>query len=211
MNHELYEQVAFVGEVLGPFYLYDPEDANVQPAYQAFANLDASAAAHDWPFLEAPDVLPLLLEMQEGIGGEKPSEQLTWEYRRLFVGPAQKVAAPWGSVYTDREGIVFGESTMALRQWMRQQEVIRLGNKNDPEDHIGLMLILMARIAQNKPELLKDYCEQHFFTWSSHYLKLLESRSTQQFFEGLAALTLLSLEGIQEAFGFSVEYPKFHR
>ena len=66
------------------------------------------------------------------------------EYRRLFVGPAPKPAPPWGSVYTDRECVVFGESTLALRAWMRAQGIARLVDDKTPEDHIGLMLVLMA-------------------------------------------------------------------
>ena len=35
-----------------------------------------------------------------------------WEYRRLFVGPGHLPAPPWGSVYTDRECVIFGEATL---------------------------------------------------------------------------------------------------
>ena len=138
-------------------------------------------------------------------------DSLTWEYRRLFVGPAPKPAPPWGSVYTDHERVVFGEGTLALRTWMRMHGVARVTDDKEPEDHIGLMLALMAWLAENKPALLDEYLRLHLLTWSSHYLDALAKASEHPFYEGLARLTKATLEGIQEKRGVSVERPRFYR
>lgn len=139
------------------------------------------------------------------------NNDLIWEYRRLFVGPAAKAAPPWGSVYTDRECVVFGEATLDLRQWMRQTGIEKLNDDKEPEDHIGLMLMMMSWISVNKPEALDDFLRLHLLTWSSHFLEEMEEATDHPFYKGLARITRLSLEGIQEDREIEVEYPRFYR
>lgn len=139
------------------------------------------------------------------------NDALTWEYRRLFVGPAAKAAPPWGSVYTDREQVAFGASTLELRAWMRSHGVARLGGEKDPEDHIGLMLALMAWLAQNQPADLDEFLRLHLLPWAGHFLDLMAAAAEHPFYEGLARLTHATLDGIQAARDIQVEYPRFYR
>ena len=136
---------------------------------------------------------------------------MVWEYRRLFVGPGHLPAPPWGSVYTDRECVVFGESTLALRAWMRAVGVERLADERTPEDHIGLMLALLSFLAAERPELVDDYLRDHLLTWAPHYLEALEEAAEQPFYVGLARLTRLTLVGLQRERGLTVELPRFYR
>ena len=136
---------------------------------------------------------------------------LTWEYRRLFIGPGAKPAPPWGSVYTDRECVVFGATTLELRAWMREHGVARAADEKTPEDHIGLMLALMAWLAQNQPADLGEFLSLHFLTWVGHFLDELADAAEHPFYEGLARLTRASLDGVQEALGLEVVAPRFYR
>ena len=52
------------------------------------------------------------VQMLRGLAAGYVDEDLYWEYRRLFVGPQAKVAPPWGSVYLDKDQVIFGASTM---------------------------------------------------------------------------------------------------
>lgn len=206
------EAVMFVGQTLGPLFLDDPRhEEQVVPAIKAFAALDVDAAAEEWPFVEADDARGALALMKEGAQAGAQSDEVVWEYRRLFVGPAPKPAPPWGSVYTDRECVVFGGTCLELRQWMREVGIERLGDEKDPEDHIGLMLLLVAWIAEHRPEVLEDCLRLHVLPWSSHLLEELEDAAEQPLYKGLARLARMSLEGMQEAFGIEVVYPRFYR
>ncbi|HBT95150.1 MAG TPA: Tat proofreading chaperone DmsD, partial [Coriobacteriia bacterium] len=176
------------------------------------------AAASDWPFVDDAVAAGCLKRMHSDLrptqGSDYDStadEALIWEYRRLFIGPATKPAPPWGSVYTDWEMVVFGESTLALRQWMRENGIERLSGEGTPEDHIGLMLLLMAWIAENKPELLAEYLRLHLLTWSSHFLSQLEGAAEHSFYAGLARLAKESLEAVQRDLKIEVEYPRYYR
>lgn len=208
---QVLEAVAFVGETLAPFFLQDPKTGNAKPSFEAMAALDVDAAACEWPFVDKGEALNSLRLMVKGLEKGIDDEGLVWEYRRLFIGPAPKPAPPWGSVYTDRECVVFGASTLDLRAWMREQGILRLTDDKTPEDHIGLMLALLAWIAREKPELVGDFLRLHLLTWSSHFLEELAEAATHPFYEGLARLTKASLEGIQDELRLEVEYPRYYR
>ena len=145
-----YDEVAFVGATLGPLFAADPADVSSARQVATFAALDVDAAATEWPFVAEERARKSLAAMREG-AEDADSEALVWEYRRLFVGPGAMPVPPWGSVYTDRECVVFGEATLALRSWMKRNGIARQGDEKTPEDHIGLMLLLMAWIAFGAP------------------------------------------------------------
>ena len=204
-------RIAFVGETLGPFFLQDPVKGTAQAAFEAVAALDAREAGAEWPFVEDEHAERYLAQMVKGLENGIDDEDLVWEYRRLFIGPAKKPAPPWGSVYTDRECVVFGESTLALRQWMRENGIERTVDEKTPEDHIGLMFVLLAWLADNKPELVESYLTDHLLTWSSHFLDQLAAAAEQPFYEGLALLAKESLEGMQQELDLDVAYPRYYR
>lgn len=210
-SQAMLDGIAFVGETLGPFFLQDPRTGEAGPAFEAIAGLDIGSAADEWPFVSCEEAKRDLGLMADGLARGIDDDDLVWEYRRLFIGPAPKPVPPWGSVYTDRECVVFGESTLELRAWMRACGIKRMTDEGTPEDHIGLMLMLMAWIAGNKPEKLIDYLRLHLLTWSSHVLDELAAATVHPFYEGLARLTNASLGGIQHELEIEVVYPRFYR
>lgn len=207
------DAIVFAGASLAPFFLNDPRTGDAADAFAALAELDVAAAAAQWPFAgdEVAAVEGALAAMKEGLAAGADHDDVVWEYRRLFVGPGHLPAPPWGSVYTDRECVVFGESTLALRAWMRTVGVERLADERTPEDHIGLMLALLSFLAAERPELVDDYLRDHLLTWAPHYLEALEEAAEQPFYAGLARLTRLTLVGLQRERGLTVELPRFYR
>lgn len=141
-------------------------------------------------------------------------------YRRLFEGPEQLAAPPWGSVYTDKDCVIFGSSTLELRAWMRTNGIVFDRSKREPEDHLGLLLHQLAFLAQHRPALVGDYLRLHVLTWSHHYLQLLEAAARDQaprgqaasgFYQGLARLTDCSLESLRIMLELEVTYPRYYR
>lgn len=211
MDEETLNLVIFVGQTLGPFFLEDPKTGNAQQMFEALADTDPHAAGEAWPFVSGALAEQYLKLMKKGLQDGIQADSLVKEYRRLFIGPATKPAPPWGSVYTDRECVIFGESTLDLRQWMRETGIAVHTEEKEPEDHIGTMLLLMSWIAENQPIDLKDYLSKHLLTWSSHFLEQLIAAAEQPFYKGLASLTKASLEGMQQEFGLRVSYPRYFR
>ncbi|MFR3091124.1 MAG: Tat proofreading chaperone DmsD [Eggerthella lenta] len=203
LSEDVREAIAFVGETLGPFYLQDPVKGDAGPAFAAMAAIDVAQAAVEWPFVDEAEARCDLDLMRSGLAEGIDADGLVWEYRRLFIGPAPKPAPPWGSVYTDRECVVFGATTLELRAWMRSHGIARQTDDKTPEDHMGLMLVLMAWIARNQPQDPGEFLRLHLLTWSSHFLDQLIEAAGQPFYEGLARLTKASLEGIQAELGWT--------
>ncbi len=214
ISDSLLAGIAFAGGTLGPFFSYDPklDEAKLLPAAQAICELDVPLAAEAWPFVDAARASEGLSLMQEGLADGLVAPALVDEYRRMFVGPAAKVAPPWGSVYTDKDMVVFGASTLALKAWLRCHGVsVAKGESDEPEDHIGTMLSLMGWLAQNKPDTLCEFLQNHLLTWAGHFLGIVEAESVHPFYRGLADLTRHTLEGIQAELGLEVETPRFYR
>lgn len=214
------EGVAFLGNTLGPFFLQDPRTGLAGAEFVAVAALDAQAAGAEWPFADEAEATRDLAMMVEGLAASRAmsegsafcgDDDLMWEYRRLFIGPGAKPAPPWGSVYTDRECVVFGDTTLELRAWMREHGVARIVDERTPEDHIGLLLALMAWLAQYQPENLEEFLRLHLLTWAGHFLDELAEAAEHPFYKGLARLTKASLDGLQDALGLEVETPRFYR
>lgn len=205
------EAIAFVGAALAPFFLNDPRTGDAADAFAALAELDMEEAAAEWPFVNADDAASALGLMCEGLAAGADNEALVWEYRRLFVGPGHLPAPPWGSVYTDRDCVTFGEATLALRAWMRAHGIERLSDERTPEDHIGLMLALLAFLAAERPELVDEFLAEHLLPWAPHYLEALEAAAEHPFYRGLASLTRATLEGMGNALGLVVATPRFYR
>lgn len=106
---------------------------------------------------------------------------------------------------------MFGETTLALRAWMRGQLIARATDDKTPEDHIGLMLALMSHLYRTQPESLDDYLCGHLLTWAPHYLEELAVAARHPFYRGLAELTCSTLLGIQDFRGLSVKLPRFYK
>ena len=210
--------VAFIGNVLAPFYLQDPRTGSAGETFYAIAQLDAADAAKDWPFVDDAIAADELGMMINGLassltedGKFVASEEITWEYRRLFVGPQALPVPPFGSVYTDYECVMFGRTTAALREWNRKHGVVRNDEINQPDDQVGFMLYEMSWLAQNKPDDLSEFLQLHFLPWAGHLLGEFADATENLFYKGLALLTRASLDGIQTTLGLEVTEPVFYR
>ncbi len=204
------EAIAFVGESLSPFYRQDPVKGSARASYDALASLDVTQAAQEWPFASLGVAFSSLSMMSRSVR-QNARTVLAEEYRRLFVGPARKAAAPWGSVYTDRDQVIFGQTELDLHLWMCVHGVACERSSQEPVDHIGTMLALMAWLARNRPELLDEFLSDHFLTWAPHFLDYLVAATQLDFYAGLATLTKASLEGARAERGLSVVEPRFYR
>ena len=199
--------------ILAPLFLEDPVKGSLGEELDALAVLDGGEAAADWPFAkDAVETEVCLKELAAGAANEDEARAaLAKEYRRLFVGPSKLPAPPWGSVYTDKEGVIFGEGNLRLRAWLRDHGISRLDDAHVPDDHIGNVLQLTALLATEQPDSLDEFLALLVLPWTPHYLTLLEEAAEHPFYANLAALTRSTLEGVEEMRELNVEEPEFFR
>ncbi|WP_122094764.1 Tat proofreading chaperone DmsD [Rahnella sp. Larv3_ips] len=185
------ESISLTSKVLGAMLYYPPASEEVQPL---IALLKTSDWAPLWPFATA-EIKAQAAELFAQI--DEAEESAGQAYQRLFIGPYALPAPPWGSVYLDKESVVFGDSTLALRQWMRENHIEPLLTQAEPEDHIGLLLMMCAWLAENSPSLLNEFMSQHLLPWSGRYLELLQQKSEHPLYQGVALLAGSTLSGWQ--------------
>ncbi|MBJ3590690.1 Tat proofreading chaperone DmsD [Salmonella enterica subsp. enterica serovar Saintpaul] len=171
--------------VLGALFYSAPDSDEAAPLVSA---LTADGWQTQWPLPE--DVLsPLVTKFQA-----EADEALPHAWQRLFIGPYALPAPPWGSVWLDRENVLFGDSTLALRQWMRDNGIQFAAQQNEPEDHIGALLLLAAWLAENGRD---TECEQllawHLLPWSARFLEIFVEKAEHPFYQALGELTRQTL------------------
>lgn len=179
------DDFAVTARVLGALFYYSPESHETAPLVQALLTDDWQA---QWP-LDAEALAPVAAMFKT-----HSEESLPQAWQRLFIGPYALPSPPWGSVWLDRESVLFGDSTLALRQWMRENGIQFEMQQNEPEDHFGSLLLLAAWLAENDRH---HECEQllawHLFPWSSRFLDVFIDHAGHPFYQALGQLARLTL------------------
>ncbi len=180
--------VALAGRVLGVLYRQDPKSQDAAPLYAALAD---PLWVEQWP-VQSPELADVAQRMAEGIA--HTHEPLSDAYQRIFVGPHALPAAPWGSVYLDKENVLFGDSMLELRRWMRENDIAHQLEQNEPDDHIGILLMLAAWLAeQGQEQRLDELLAWHLLPWAGRFLELFTQNAGHPFYQGLGELTRLTL------------------
>ncbi|MBF2788702.1 MULTISPECIES: Tat proofreading chaperone DmsD [Enterobacter] len=180
-----HESFAFSARVLGALFYFAPDSEQAAPLVKA---LTAGEWVQDWP-LPSETLRPVADTF-----ASSSDEPLADAWQRLFIGPYALPAPPWGSVWLDRESVLFGDSTLALRQWMRENTIAFEMQQNEPEDHFGTLLLLAAWLAENGRE---SECAQllawHLLPWSTRFLSVFVDSAGHPFYAALGRLAQLTL------------------
>lgn len=194
------------GRILGSLFYSAPEQAQNQPLLALFEDTQWQASCD---FLPQQSLASIQVRLEQGlsIGIEGLSE----DFQALFIGPNILPAPPWGSVYLDKEAVVFGESLLALRAFLRQHGIGFELVQNEPEDHFGLLLMLAAWVAENQPQQLNELLAQHLLPWSGRFLALLRAEQHRVFYAALADLSQLLLVYWQQQLQLIVPQVRLYR
>jgi TorA maturation chaperone TorD len=131
-------------------------------------------------------------------------EQLETDYNRLFVGPGKLLAAPWESVYIDRERLLFQRVTLDVKAWYERFGLVRDSDINEPEDHIGLEFAFLAHLASLALEAMRrddleelhtiadaqrEFISDHVRRWIPNWCRDVEKHAGTLFYRGMGRLT----------------------
>jgi len=201
MDNALLQWISTSGRLLGAVFYYEPEDKRVQPVLDFFRRTDWTK---DWANLDHPALINGLIEK----GAQR---DLSQDYQDLFIGPNALPAPPWGSVYLDKESVIFGDSLLALRDFLIAHQIEFIQTQNEPEDHLGLMFMLAAYLAETKPECLAEFLSKHFLTWAYRCLDLMAEQTDYPFYQAMALLARQTLKDWQQRLDLQVEAPQLYR
>ncbi|MCZ4060405.1 Tat proofreading chaperone DmsD [Pantoea sp. LMR881] len=172
--------------LLASGYLVQPDKAEFKPVLDFFAAADWPAI---WPVEEKESLQPLTSVLSAAVPAT-----LYVEWQRLFMGPAALPAPPWGSVWLDPEQVLNGDSTLRLKTFLAREEMTLHGAENEPVDHIGLMLLQAAWLAQEERfEALQTLLSEHLMSWLPAFVETLKRAEPVSFYTALSELTLLTV------------------
>jgi TorA maturation chaperone TorD len=213
--------------ILGGCFSRDPHKAENRAF---FDGLKAYAEQGAWPFgnpaacaeafgqikegLTDPDYLAEAAGADSANATEDKKEpapsRLSKEFQRMFVGPEHFAAPAWGSVYLDKEGVLYGPSLFSLRAWLKDNGILVNLNAKEPEDHVGTMLLLAGWIAQNRPELFCEFMGVRLMPWLPTYLDLFEKDARDPFYVGLARLARETTQALVRDMGIRIDQRRIY-
>ncbi|MBY5922652.1 molecular chaperone [Ferrimonas balearica] len=178
---------------------------------QAFLAELASADLPDrWPDF-GTDPTPALTQIRSSLEQDE-FDAIERDYYRLFVGPGPMAAYPWGSVYTDKENLVCGATTLAFNQFCREQGIAFELDHNEPEDHIGLVLAVLGQLFEAESEVaIKALLTHHLLPWSHRVTEEMAAQAQTGFYRGFGELTAMLLKDWQQALDVTPDTLVLHK
>lgn len=204
MSDTLYrDDFAFSARILGALFAFPPDSEQVKPVIEAFQSGDWQS---QWP-LTQETLTPLAQAFM--VTSDEPLEA-AWQ--RLFIGPWALPAPPWGSVWLDKESVLFGDSTLALRQWMRDNQIAFETELNVPEDHFGTLLMLAAWLAENQnTAACNELLAWHLLPWTGRFLEVFVKEAQHPFWQSLGILAQHTLADWQSRLVMPVAQKQLYR
>jgi len=150
-----------------------------------------------------PEAAIFSAEMEESIQ-EYNNEELSIEYAKLFVGPFELKAPPYGSVYLNGERKVMGDSTMEVIKMYHDKGLSMDEDFKELPDHIAVELEFMNYMIykeidtcmnsklEDVIEVLKYqelFLKKYLGAWVSNFSKAIIENSDNPFYISLAKCT----------------------
>ena len=144
------------------------------------------------------------------------------DYTALFLGPGKILAPLWESVHFSDERLVFQERTLDVRNWYRRFGLEPERLYREPDDHIGLEMSFMARLAGLSLQALeegddtafsalveaqKEFFRAHLVQWAPAWAKLVVANARTDFFKGLGHLTLGAVQAVAKMLQVEIPVP----
>ncbi|MDO4442737.1 MAG: molecular chaperone TorD family protein [Slackia sp.] len=198
-NAEMLADEAFLqafsasAEILGACFVFHPVK---EQAARAFALLRDIDVENDWPFGDASQRAQAAACLKR-CENEFP-EAVSEEFSRLLRGAGFSPAPPWGSVYMDRDKVMYGRTWVALRDWMRAHAIDGRYAENDPEDQFGRLLMLASAVAHERPDVLCELLGDHILCWSERFLRAFSASARTDAYRGAALLCEATLSDVRD-------------
>ena len=148
--------------------------------------------------------LGFVKKMRNEFEADTDLEALKIDFSKLFVGPYQLSAAPYGSVYLDRERKMMGDSTQDVKNRYRQVGLDTAKTFKDAPDHITAELEFMYYLIFKEIEAFassdietaigfierqKSFLEDHLMAWVPNFANCIIENAENLFYANLAKAT----------------------
>lgn len=145
-----------------------------------------------------------------------PDQELLVDYAKLFVGPDELLAHPYGSVYLDGPKILMGDSTMDVIATYRDADFAISAEFKEVPDHIAVELEFLYLLCYNESlaeieqrcedrdhwcSRRQQFIENHLGRWVERFCSKLRDNTEHDYYRNLADLTeaFVLAQGIKKA------------
>ncbi len=169
------------------------------------------------------EAAPFSIAMEENIH-KYSDEDLVVEYAKLFMGPFEIKAPPYGSLYLDGERRVMGDSTMEVIRFYEDAGLSGSKDCKDIPDHIAVELEFMSYLIFKETEALdksdfatalemvkkqEGFLEGYLRRWIVPFCEKIKESTDNGFYAALADCASLfvgnyNTDHIREALGAQV-------
>ncbi len=164
--------------------------------------------------------VPLIQNMRKEFKTGADLEHLKVDFAKLFVGPYQLSAAPYGSVYLESERKMMGDSTLDVRNRYQEAGLDTAKNFKDAPDHIAAELEFMyylifkefeafssldMQTATDYIQKQKLFLEYHLMAWVPEFVTNIIEHAETLFYQYLAKVTESFLKKNYEIVGAFLE------
>lgn len=162
----------------------------------------------------SPDAFPFSAKMGEAIL-RYSDEELAVDYSRLFVGPYELKAPPYGSVYLEGQRKVMGDSTLEVIRMYQEEGLSMDKDFKELPDHIAVELEFMSFLGQEEikaygqgdtEKALNIFKKQEMFlrdhlgAWVFAFTERVQQGCETSFYRNLARCTSLFVKGDMQYF-----------
>ena len=194
-----YYHLARLFELPGPFLR---EERVLEALHTALEAVNPAAAEHTAALSGALE--------REGI------ERVRREHMKLFVGPEQLLAPPYGSVYLDQQRELMGPSTMAVAKLYAEAGLRQADDLKDAPDHVRVELDVMHLViertldavhagewerAERLVRVQASLLQNHLSRWVTPFSKMIRTGAGTDFYRHAADLleAVVKQEFIEDA------------
>ena len=143
-------------------------------------------------------------KIQADIAPRDAREYLKVDYARLFVGPFNLLAPPYGSVYLENERLVMGNSTADVQQRYKAAGLDVATDFKDAPDHIAAELEFMHFLIFKEMEAInqadvhsiitcllnqQSFLQYHLGAWVTEFTDNVVDTAKTSFYQNLARAT----------------------
>lgn len=184
--------LSIVCKLFGSLFYYQPKDFEQLPIGAYFTHEDVTTSID-----EVNQILNTFKFSNQ--------ESLQTEHERLFSIQETMQAPPWSSMYLDRESITFGQANKAYSEFIEHCGLNLREGASDPEDHIGLMLIVLGMLIDDKQDQhVKEMIGEYLSTWTGFYFVRLKTVAAENAYSELADKTAYLLELLRKQYSAQV-------
>jgi TorA maturation chaperone TorD len=184
--------LSIVCKLFGSLFYYQPKNFEQLPIGAYFSHDDVTT-----PIDEVNQILDVFKFSDQ--------EALQAEHEKLFSIQEVMQAPPWSSMYLDKESIIFGQANKVYSEFVEHCGLSLREDASDPEDHIGLMLIVLGMLIDDKQDQhVKEMIGEYLATWSGFYFVRLKAVTDEKAYSELANQTTSLLEILRKQYSVQV-------